>query len=121
MSVRGSRSPDISAIEERILAQSERAARIRAEAAAEAQERETRVREAMMQGTVKPDPAPHKSDWSRIMKHQTREAIRDRLERKRESREAAHNGIVLRDPCMACGVRRDLHDALGCKRWRGER
>ena len=24
-----------------------------------------------------------------------------------------------RDPCFGCGVRRDVHDALGCKRWRG--
>lgn len=23
-----------------------------------------------------------------------------------------------RDPCSRCGVRRDVHDAHGCKRWR---
>lgn len=23
-----------------------------------------------------------------------------------------------RDPCFNCGVRRDLHDDAGCKRWR---
>lgn len=26
--------------------------------------------------------------------------------------------IVRRDPCFKCGVRRDVHDELGCRRWR---
>lgn len=26
--------------------------------------------------------------------------------------------IVNREPCFACGVRRDVHDTMGCKRWR---
>jgi hypothetical protein len=35
-------------------------------------------------------------------------------------RDAAREGctFVLRDPCLRCGVRADLHAELGCKRWR---
>lgn len=27
--------------------------------------------------------------------------------------------FVQRDVCFNCGVRRDRHDRLGCRRWRG--
>lgn len=27
--------------------------------------------------------------------------------------------FVSRDPCLRCGVRKDVHDQIGCKRWRG--
>lgn len=35
---------------------------------------------------------------------------------------AAYRGdsmtFVSRDPCGRCGVRRDIHDSMGCNRWR---
>lgn len=46
-----------------------------------------------------------------------RTAIAERLAR----RDAEREGVVavLRDPCVRCGVRADLHGAAGCRRWVG--
>ena len=91
MSRRGSRSPDISAIEDRVIAQSERAA--------EAAERERRFANASMMTSWSPD--------------RLNEPLSPRIAGKAEQR-------VERDPCARCGVRKDRHDDAGFgHRWRG--
>ena len=98
MSIRGSRSPDISAIEDRIISQTERAARIRAEAAEEARIREERLSNAMALTGKPPE----------VSKYYAPVHAPGRAENR-----------VSRDPCTFCGVRADKHAEFGCKRWRG--
>lgn len=114
MSIRGSRAPDISAIEDRVISQSERAARIRSEAAAEALEYEKRLREAEVRTA-----APNNS-VARARSHGGNFAAEaERVDRRRMRDSDVENQRTLRDPCVRCGVRADKHDEFGCKRWRG--
>lgn len=108
MNRRGSKN--ISAIEDRIISQTERAAAIRAEAAQEAQEREERYRLAASTGTVvKPLPRGHGSNI---------EVQRERADNRARRRDDVENRRVSRDPCPFCGTRADRHAEFGCKRWR---
>lgn len=115
MSIRGSRSPDISAIEGRIISQSERAARLRAEAAQEALEREDRLRRASeLGGTVNASdrallPRSHGGNFA---------AEAERVERRRGRLGDVENLRTDREPCGFCGTRADKHAEFGCKRWR---
>lgn len=112
MSVRGSRSPDISAIEDRVISQSERAARIRAEAAAEALEHERRLQVAEVRTA-----APNNS-LARARSHGSNFAAEaERVERRRVHTHDVENQRAFRDPCVRCGVRADRHAEFGCKRW----
>lgn len=103
MNRRGSKN--ISAIEDRIISQTERAAQIRAEAAQEAQEREERYRLA----ATKPLPRGHGSNI---------EVQRERADNRARRRDDVENRRVSRDPCPFCGTRADRHAEFGCKRWR---
>ncbi len=111
MNRRGSKN--ISAIEDRIISQTERAAAIRAEAAQEAQEaqeREERYRLAASTITLpKPLPRGHGSNI---------EVQRERADNRARSRDDVENRRVNRDPCPLCGTRADRHTEFGCKRWR---
>lgn len=114
MSIRGSRSPNFSAIEDRVISQSERAARIRTEAAAEALEYEKRLREAEVRTA-----APNNS-VARARSHGGNFAAEaERVERRRVHNHDVENQRTFRDPCVKCGVRADHHAQFGCKRWRG--
>ena len=115
MSIRGSRSPDISAIEGRIISQSERAARLRAEAAQEALEREDRLRRASeLGGTVNASdrallPRSHGGNFA---------AEAERVAKRKQSEIMAEARRTDREPCGFCGTRADKHAEFGCKRWR---
>lgn len=99
------------------ISQSERAARIRAEAAQEAQEREDRLKGVMMLSSTfhGGEPATGRK------RHHDPQVIEERVIRLSEGRarliEDAHNAPQ-REPCVACGVRADRHVEFGCKRWR---
>jgi hypothetical protein len=115
MSIRGSRSPDISAIEDRILSQGERAARLRAEAAQEAQERELRLLEADLR------TAPTKNAESRVLNRShggNFAAEAERVARRQGRLDDVESLRTDREPCGFCGTRADKHAEFGCKRWR---
>lgn len=103
-------SRDISAIEDRLISQTERAAMIREQAAAEAKEREDRLKVAQIQSCTAYLPRSHGSNFA---------AEAQRVARKAERRGDVEDLIKNRDPCVACGTRRDRHNEFGCKRWRG--
>lgn len=114
MSIRGSRSPDISAIEDRIISQSERAAKIRAEAAAEALEREQRLQAAQIFSIN----AIADSENRLARSHGSNFAAEaERVLKRRMSESDVESRRTLRDPCVRCGVRADRHAQFGCKRW----
>ena len=92
-----SRSPNLSAIEDRAIAQSERISEIRAEMRAEAQQHEDRLRMAASTGTVVQKPF--------------KAAPFNPFRGKAENR-------VSNEICFGCGTRQDKHDEFGCKRWR---
>lgn len=115
MSIRGSRSPDISAIEGRIISQSERAARLRAEAAQEALEREQRLWEADLR------TSPSKNAESRVLNRShggNFVAEAERVARRQGRISDVENLRADREPCGFCGTRADKHAEFGCKRWR---
>jgi hypothetical protein len=115
MSIRGSRSPDISAIEDRVISQSERAARLRAEAAQEAQEREMRLWEADLR------TAPSKNAESRVLNRShggNFAAEAERVARRKNIEILTEARRLDREPCGFCGTRADKHAEFGCKRWR---
>lgn len=118
MNRRGSK--DISAIEDRIISQSERAARIRAEMAAEAQENMERLAAAsMLSSTAIVDPHNGKRNLPR--NHGSNFAAEaERVARRKLSKDDVENQRVSRDPCFKCGVRQDQHGEFGCKTWRGK-
>lgn len=110
MSRRGSRSPDISAIEDRAISQSEKMARIRAEMAEEARERMERLALAQSSETVVQRLArSHGGNF---------EAEAERVSRRSRHLDDIENLKVMRDPCPRCGVRADMHAEFGCNRWR---
>lgn len=90
----------------------DRIAQIRAEMAAEAAERERRLTQAMMMG------ATVAKGTGRGVKNHNPQAVNLGVAGKAARYEAATANLVDRDPCGFCNVRRDLHDELGCKRWR---
>lgn len=115
MSIRGSRSPDISAIEDRIISQSERAARIRNEAAAEAAERERKLQAAQIFSSH----AMADSDRHLSRSHGGNfSAEAERVLKRRMSESDVENRRTDREPCGFCGTRADKHGEFGCKRWR---
>lgn len=116
MSIRGSRSPDISAIEGRIISQSERAARIRNEAAAEAAERERKLQAAQIFSSHAMADSEHRLSRSHGGNFS---AGAERVMRRKMADGDVEARRTLRDPCVKCGVRADRHAEFGCKRWRG--
>jgi hypothetical protein len=95
------------------ISQSERVARIRAEAAQEAQEREDRLWGAEIRTAM-----PSKSE-SRARSHGGNFAAEaERVLKRRLNEEGLEERRALRDPCTFCGVRADHHEQFGCKRWR---
>lgn len=115
MSIRGSRSPDISAIEDRVLSQGERAAKLRAEAAQEAQEREARRLSAEMLSSIAiayPERRLSRSHGGNFA------AEAERVARRQGRLGDVENLRTDREPCGFCGTRADMHREFGCKRWR---
>ena len=104
-------SPNLSAIEDHAIAQSERAARIRAEMAAEAAERVERLSVAEIQS-----PHSYLPTTGAPTRHLTADEVR--AGRRIARSDDCDSLRVNRDPCPYCGVRADKHGESGCKRWR---
>ncbi len=75
----------------------------------EAMEFSERRRVARMQSNLSIDR--HSSSGS------NKAAIAARVEARMTERESVEPA-PMRDPCGFCGVRADMHDEFGCKRWR---
>lgn len=92
-----------------------RAAQIRAECALEAAAIEERRKLAVIQNNL----AITRLGGLGRSHGSNREAQAERVSSKEAARIQALESAVNRDPCLHCGVRADLHDEQGCKRWRG--
>lgn len=85
----------------------------------EAEESSLRRQRASRASNLPPD-LPHQSErLSLRASGANHAAIEERVEQRRGQRDDIEKLIQLRDPCVRCRVRRDLHADLGCKRWRG--
>lgn len=117
MNRRGSKN--ISAIEDRILSQTERAAQIRAEAAAEAADMTHNRAAAQMFSNVAIVDRTKDGQRNLPRGHGSNLAVQaERAQKRAQSMDDVENRRVARDTCFNCGVRQDKHREFGCKRWR---
>ena len=94
-----SHTPNLSAIEDRAIAQSERIAEIRTEMRAEAALNTQRFEQAQIQSATNYMTPRHRRS-------------------EREIHLTGESNAGCNDQCFGCGVKRSAHREFGCKRWR---